>query len=55
MSQYNEAYKASLRQAQWEAEQNRPYELRDKLTIGASVVGIFTCLAIVILGRLYGF
>ncbi len=48
----NEAYKYALRRAQWEAEQNRPYTLRDKVLIGGSVFSIFIALAIVLWGKL---
>lgn len=40
-------YKAALRRAQWEAEQNRPYDWQDKLVIGGSVISIFALLAVV--------
>ena len=52
MNKHNEAYKAALRRAQWEAEQNRPYDWQDKLVIAGSVISIFAVLAIVAWGKL---
>lgn len=42
-----QSYKAVLQKAQWEAEQNRPYDWADRLVIRASLIAI-VCLLVIL-------
>lgn len=41
-------YRDALKQAQWEAEQNRPFDWQDKAVIWASVITIIVSLVFLV-------